>query len=235
MSVIGGTHGVVGGTFGVVGAGGGTPPPDMVQEQQGVSSNGSGTTTTTVTLGSAPTPGNTLLLVQGARVPLADFNDPSGWTVLTEWDPAGNSLTAWRLYAKISDGTETTSPAITLDSTSTNLRQHYAEWSGLAPLASIYDDVNSLHEYGASGTFTSWDPAAVTADQDRAVYLPILRLNVGHTGIDSDWAGVDASQGAANLLVAHKIVTDGSPIDTAVSWFTTRAFDAEVVVLRGAS
>lgn len=174
-----------------------------------------------ISLSGAPTTGSTL--VAFAYGPDGLLAAPSGFTMLDEGYTGGSG---WMLAAKVSAGTETTITFTEAD------RIEYQEWTGLAGLGSLYDGTNSLENLG---TGTSWNPAAVTADQDRAVYLAAIGLGNTSGTVTSDWADTDATYNTSLILGGYKIVTDGSAFDTAVTWTTSRPIRGGVFVLRGES
>jgi hypothetical protein len=178
------------------------------------------TATGEASLTSAPTSGNTLLAF--AYGPEASLAEPAGFTVLVESYDASNG---YMLAAKVSAGTEQN---ITMTGAS---RMEYQEWSGMAALGSIYDSGESIENMAAAAT--SWDPASVVADQQKAVYLALLGMGNTTGTVTSDWTGADDTYNSTLLLGCHKIVTDGSAFDTTITWTTSRPVRGALFVLRG--
>lgn len=210
LSAVGGTLTVSGGSVSVAGEGTPANPAQVQRARVNFSNDGE------ISLSSAPASGNTLLVfAYGASSP------PAGWTTL-----ANDTSDDWILCAKVSDTTEQT---VTVTG---GTRLEYQEWSGLASLASIYDSGESIETVA---TASSWDPASVTADQSRAVYLALIGLGNTSGTVTSDWSGADSTYNTSFLLGCHKIVTDGSAFDTAVTWTTSRPRRGGLFVLRGES
>lgn len=232
LSAVGGTLTAAGGTVTVSGD---STPANPVQVQRANSAALSSGTSVTATLPSGATEGNTILLVvKSSASTLADYATPAGYTEITS-HIAGTTACSFKLFAKEAAGGEQAIEA-TFDATVSNARSEAQEWSGL-PMASMLDATNSVTGDEAAATSTSWDPASVTVDQDRAVYLCILALSAGSGSVTSAWAGgvTDDFTGTSHMHVGHKIVTDGSALDTAISWTNARAFAGGVLSLRGES
>jgi hypothetical protein len=193
------------------------PPVALADPVQVQRKRANFTGTGEITLDSAPTVGNLLILFG-----YGDYVAPAGWTTLAGTDVDGSE---WILCAKESEGDETT---VTLTGCS---RIEYQEWSGMAALGSVYDSGESI-TLQSSGT--GFDPAAVTADQDRAVYLALLGMSSSST-VDTDWTGCDATYNTPLLVGGHKIVTDGAAFDTAITFVDSEFYRGGVFVLRGES
>jgi hypothetical protein len=187
--------------------------------------------TASVTYSATPVSGNTLLVFVAWQGDLT-FTDPAGWDrLINYYSTLGGAHLC--ILGKQSAGSEGT-VSVTLSGSASNLRMQAQEWAGVP-----YSTSTMIYSAGSqplNGFFTTavtWDPAAATTDRARSVYLFALGLSAGFGSVSSDWANADVTYNLGIFLLGHKIVGDGSSVDTAVTWANSRAIAGGVFTLRG--
>lgn len=216
-----------------------TPPPVPARVRRTSFTNG--TTASSVQadfgVGNNPIAGNTLIaIIRGFGLPntAALPAAPAGWTQIY----AGNQGTAvvFGVYAKISDGTERLSPVFTFQGTNPGTSDiEYEGWSGLAPIATL---LHSTVTASATAGLGPLDPANIVGDQNSMVYLALFvtHANPGTVTGGGIQGGVTGTWQTTNSRMwgGHKIVTDGSGLDTSFGpWTNSINSKMTVLALRG--